>query len=153
IDLHRAGNNPQAGLERVTGKQELMKVVKSMDGGKTWAVGRFGALRSQARLPENVASPNTPDTWFAVNTHTNRDMPGMIRAEARDEAAANNLRDVVRGFLALAKLQTNSKPQLQAMVDSLEIGGANTTVSLSFMVPSEVFDLIGAIANQDAPRH
>src|SRR5262245_30080978 len=153
IDLHRAGNNPQAGLESVTGNEELMKLVKSMDDGNAWAVGRFDALRSQARLPENVASQIPPITWFAVNTHINGGIRGMIRAEARDEAAANNLRDVVRGFLALAKLQTNSKPQLQAMVDSLEIGGANTTVSLSFMVPSEVFDLIGAIANQDAPRH
>ena len=76
----------------------------------------------------------------------------MIRAEARDDIAANNLRDVVRGFLALAKLQTNSKPELQAMVDSLEVGGANKTVSLAFTVPSEVFDLIGAVANQTAPR-
>ncbi len=58
----------------------------------------------------------------------------------------------MRGFLALAKLQTNAKPELQAMVDSLQVGGADKTVSLSFTVPSEVFDLIGAVANQAAPR-
>ena len=153
IDLHRAGNNPQAGLESVTGNEELMNLVKSMGDGNAWAVGRFDALRSQAHLPDNVASQIPAITWFAVNTHINGGIRGMIRAEARDEAAANNLRDVVRGFLALAKLQTNSKPQLQAMVDSLEIGGADKTVSLAFTVPSEVFDLIGAAANHVAPRH
>jgi hypothetical protein len=152
IDLHRAGNNPQAGLESVTGNEELMNLVKSMDDGNAWAVGRFDALRSQAHLPDNVSSQIPAITWFAVNTHINGGIRGMIRAEARDEIAANNLRDVVRGFLALAKMQTNSKPELQAMVDSLEIGGANKTVSLAFTVPSEVFDLIGAVANQAAPR-
>ena len=152
IDLHRAGNNPQAGLESVTGNEELMNLVKSMDDGNAWAVGRFDALRSQAHLPDNVSSQIPAITWFAVNTHINGGIRGMIRAEARDDIAANNLRDVVRGFLALAKLQTNSKPELQAMVDSLEVGGANKTVSLAFTVPSEVFDLIGAVANQTAPR-
>src|SRR5205814_1997702 len=139
-DLHRAGNNPQAGLESVTGNEELMNLVKSMDDGNAWAVGRFDALRSQAHLPDNVSSQIPAITWFAVNTHINGGIRGTIRAEARDDVAANNLRDVVRGFLALAKMQTNSKPELQAMVDSLEVGGANKTVSIAFMVPSEVFD-------------
>ena len=152
IDLHRAGNNPQAGLESVTGNEELMNLVKSMDDGNAWAVGRFDALRSQAHLPDNVSSQIPAITWFAVNTHINGGIRGTIRAEARDDVAANNLRDVVRGFLALAKMQTNSKPELQAMVDSLEVGGANKTVSLAFTVPSEVFDLVGAVAKQAAPR-
>jgi len=144
IDLHRAGNNPQAGLESVTGNEELMNLVRSMEDGNAWAVGRFDALSSQAHLPANVSSQIPAITWFAVNTHINGGIRGLIRAEARDETAANNLRDVVRGFLALVKMQTNAKPQLQTMVDSLEIGGVNKTVSLSFTVPSEVFDLIGA---------
>jgi hypothetical protein len=151
IDLHRAGNNPQAGLESVTGNEELMNLVRSMEDGNAWAVGRFDALSSQAHLPSNVASQIPAISWFAVNTHINGGIHGLIRAEARDEAAANNLRDVVRGFLALVKMQTGAKPQLQTVVDSLEIGGVNKTVSLSFTVPSEVFDLIGGAANQPKP--
>src|SRR5262249_35110441 len=95
IDLHRAGNNQQARLESVTGNEELMSLVRSMNDGNAWAVGRFDALRSQARLPDNVASQIPAITWFAINTHINGGIRGMIRAEARDEAAANNLRDVV----------------------------------------------------------
>jgi hypothetical protein len=144
VDLHRAGNNPQAGLESVTGNDELMNLVRSMNDGNAWAVGRFDALRTHARLPESVASQIPAITWFAVNSHINGGIRGVIRAEARDDEAANNLRDVVRGFLALAKLQSGSKPELQTMMQSLELGGAGKTVSLSFTVPSEVFDLIGA---------
>jgi hypothetical protein len=147
VDLHRAGNNPQAGLESVTGNDELMNLVRSMDDGNAWAVGRFDALRANARLPENVASQIPAITWFAVNSHINGGIRGVLRAETRDDQAANNLRDVVRGFLALAKLQSGSKPELQAMMQSLELGGTGKTVSLSFIVPSEVFDLIGAFGN------
>jgi hypothetical protein len=147
IDLHRAGNNPQAGLESVTGNDELMNLVRSMDDGNAWAVGRFDALRARARLPESVASQIPAITWFAVNSHINGGIRGILRAEARDDDAANNLRDVVRGFLALAKMQSGSKPEVQTMMQSLELGGTGKTVSLSFTVPSEVFDLISAFGN------
>src|SRR5919198_780101 len=72
----------------------------------------------------------------------------LIRAAARDEESANNLRDVVRGFMALAKMQAGSRPEMQAMMQSLELGGTGKTVALSFDVPSQVFDAVGAIAGQ-----
>ncbi len=148
VDLHRSGNNPQAGLESVTGNDELMNLVRSMDTSSqnAWAVGRFDALRAHARLPENVMSQMSAINWFAVSGHVNGGLRGTIRAEARDDEAANNLRDVVRGFLALAKLSGGSRPELQAMMQSLELAGVGKTVSLSFNVPAEVFDLVGGAA-------
>lgn len=146
IDLHKAGNNPQAGLESVTGNDELMNLVRSLDDANAWAVGRFDALRAGSRLPENVMSQIPAITWFAVSGHVNGGLRGTLRAEARDDESANNLRDVVRGFLALAKLGSNAKPELQTMMQSLELGGSGKTVSLSFAVPAEVFDIIGAAA-------
>ena len=151
IDLHKAGNNPQTGLESVTGNDELMNLVRSLDNSNAWAVGRFDALRAQAHLPENVLSQIPAISWFAVSGHINGGLRGTLRAEARDDEAANNLRDVVRGFLALAKLGSGAKPELQAMMQSLELGGTGKTVSLSFAVPAELFDVIGAAAAQKKP--
>ena len=148
IDLHHAGNNPQKGLESVTGNEELMAIVRSMDDGNAWAVGRFDALGSHARLPDAVSSQIPAITWVSASGHVNGGIRGIVRAEARDDEAANNLRDVVRGFLALAKLQTGAKPELQLMMQSLELSGTGKTVALSFAVPAEVFDLIGAVANK-----
>jgi hypothetical protein len=148
IDLHRAGNNPQAGLESVTGNEELMGLVRAMDNGNVWAVGRFDALTAHARLPEAVSSQLPSITWFSASGHINGGIRGVVRAEARDDEAANNLRDVVRGFLALAKMSSGSKPELQLMMQSLELGGTGKTVALSFSVPAEVFDVIGAVANK-----
>jgi hypothetical protein len=34
------------------------------------------------------------------------------------------------------------------MTQSLELGGTGKTVALSFAVPAEVFDVIGAVANK-----
>jgi hypothetical protein len=68
------------------------------------------------------------------------------------------LRDVVRGFLALAKLQTSSKPEFQHFVQSLQLGGTGKTVSLSLDVPAQVFDALGAVlpkppaAKSQSPR-
>jgi hypothetical protein len=151
IDLHKAGNNPQTGLESVTGNEELMNLVKSLDNSNAWAVGRFDALRSQAHLPANVLSQIPAISWFAVSAHINGGLRGTLRADARDDEAANNLRDVVRGFLALAKLGAGAKPELQTVMQSLELGGTGKTVSLSFVVPAELFDVIGAVANSRKP--
>jgi hypothetical protein len=142
IDLHQSGNNPQAGIESVTGNEELMNLVRSLESGNAWAVGRFDALTSRARLPENLFSQIPAITWFSVTTHINGGVRGVLRAETRDDEAANNLRDVVRGFLALGKLQAGSRPEIQAMMSSLELGGTGKTVALSFDVPLQVFDLI-----------
>jgi hypothetical protein len=154
VDLHRGGNNPQAGLESVTGNDELMNLVRSMDSTSqnVWAVGRFDALRANSHLPENVMSQIPAISWFAVSGHVNGGIRGTIRAEARDDEAANNLRDVVRGFLALAKLSAGSNAGVQAMVESLELGGTGKTVSLSFAVPAEIFDIVGAAARGKLPR-
>ncbi len=148
IDLRQGGASPQTGLESVTGNEELMNLVRSLDSGNNvWAVGRFDALSSQAHLPDSVSSRLPAITWFSVGGHVNGGISGIIRAEARDDEAANNLRDVVRGFMALAKMQSGSKPELQAMMQSLELGGTGKTVALSFTVPAEVFDVIGAAAS------
>lgn len=142
IDLHQSGDNPQTGLQSVTGNEELMNLVKSLDSGNAWAVGRFDALQSHARLPPEVASRMPAITWFAVSGHINGGLRGTVRAEARDDEAANNLRDVVRGFLALGKMQAGGRPDVQAMMQSLELSGTGKTVALSFTVPAEVFDVI-----------
>jgi len=153
IDLHQGGNNPQTGLSSVTGNDELMALVRSLDSGNVWAVGRFDALASRARLPDSVTSRLPAITLFAVSGHINGGLRATVRAEARDDEAANNLRDVVRGFMGLAKMQAGSNPSAQLMMQSLELGGTGKTVALSFTVPAEVFDAVGGALNKGFPKN
>ena len=132
------------GGRNITHNAEVMGLVRDIDDGNAWAVGRFDALASRANLPPEVTNRLPPINWFAASGHVNGGLRGRVRAEAHDEAAAQNLRDVVRGFMALARLQSNATPELSTLVNSLEIGGDGKTVSLAFSVPSDVIDLIGA---------
>jgi len=153
IDLHQGGNNPQTGLSSVTGNDELMALVRSLDSGNVWAVGRFDALASRARLPDSVTSRLPAITLFAVSGHINGGLRATVRAEARDDEAANNLRDVVRGFMGLAKMQAGSNPSAQLMMQSLELGGTGKPAALSFTVPAEVFDAVGGALNKGFPKN
>ncbi len=132
----------QSGGENVTSNGELMALVREMETGNAWAVGRFDALADRAKLPVPVMNQLPPITWFAASGHVNGGLTGMLRAEARDEQAAQNLRDVVRGFMALAKLQAGSNPGLSGMLQSLQLTGDGKTVALSFSLPPEVLDAL-----------
>jgi hypothetical protein len=127
----------------ITSNNEMMELVGEIGSyNNAWAVGRFDVLASQAHLPEQVASRLPPLKWFAAAGHVNGGLSGSLRAEARDDQAAENLRDVVRGFLALARMQSGSDPRVQGLVNSLQLTGSGKTVALSFTVPSEVLQLI-----------
>ncbi len=134
--------------DSVEGNPEIMNLVKDIDDSNAWAVGRFDALMSQAKLPEGVASQIPAVKYFSASGHINGGLSALIRAEARDDQAAQNLRDVVQGFLALAKMQANSQPQFQPLLNSLQLSGTGTTVALSFELPSEVLDALAAAKQQ-----
>jgi len=138
IDLRNGGAS-------VMTNDEVMTRVRNIDTGNAWAIGQFDALSSKARLPEPMASQLPQITWVSVSSHINGGIRGVIRAETRDEEAANNLRDVARGFMALAKMQTASNVGVQTVMQSLELSGSGKTVTLSFSVPAEVFDALAAI--------
>ena len=119
--------------------------MRSLDrGGNAWTIGRLDVLRAVGRLPPQIATQLPAITWFSVSGRIDSDVSGTVRADTRDEEAANNLRDVVRGFLALAKLQAGGRPEWQTMVQSLELGGTGKSVALSFSIPGAMFDAFGA---------
>jgi hypothetical protein len=142
-DLVRNAIDLKDGGESVRANSEIMTLVRSLDRGNVWAVGRFDALAAQANLPPRVARELPPITWFSVSGHVNGGILGELRAQTRDEESAKNLRDVVQGALALARLQSDAHPEIAPVVRTLQLGGTGSTVSLSFEVPAAVIDLLG----------
>jgi hypothetical protein len=133
----------------ITSNNEMMELVSDISrSNNAWAVGRFDVLAAQAKLPEQVLSKMPAVKWFAAAGHVNGGISGNLRAEARDDQAAENLRDVVRGFLALAKMQASSDPRAQGLIDSLQLTGTGKTVALSFSIPAEVLDMIPKAGGQ-----
>ncbi len=133
-----------SGGQNVTANGELMSLVQDLDDGNAWAVGRFDALTSSGRLPEGVLTQLPAISWISASGRVNGGVTATIRAETRDDAAADSLRDVVRGIVALAELQGKSQPGVDTVLRSVQLGGTGRTVSLSFTVPAEVFEAVTA---------
>jgi len=141
IDTKASGNN-------VTGNANVMRLVRDFDNGNAWVVAHIEAVTSGNIIPQEIKQQLPPVTWLAVSGRIDDGVRAVVRAEARDEAAANNLRDVVRGLVALARLQAGAHPELSVLVNSLELGGQGTTVSLGVTVPPAVIDMLGTLRGQ-----
>ena len=145
IDTKAAGSN-------VTSNDEVMRLVRDIDDGDAWVVARFDAL-SGARLPAEVANQLPPINWFSARGFIGSGFEGQLRVETRDEAAAQNLQDVIRGFMALGRMQAGQHPAFGEFLNSVQLGGDGKTVSLSFSLPSEMIDALGALhAERSRPR-
>jgi hypothetical protein len=148
IDV-RAGTAPS-----VVTNGDLMKMIGNVESGNAWVVGRFDVLSNQAHLPSDVQRQLPALTWFSATGHVNGGLSGTVAAEARDGDSAKNLRQVVAGFIALARLQANSKPELNALVQSITLNNdTGNTVSVSFAVPAAALDALkGAGTTMHQPK-
>ena len=143
IDAGR-GNN-------VVSNTELMRQINEFDNSNAWAVGRFDALAQAGHLPAEISSQVPAIQWFSAAGHINGGVSGVIKAEARDEESAKNLHDILNGFLAMAKMQASSRPEIKTVVDSLQLAGDGKNISLSFSLPSELIDALEAMKKQPQP--
>jgi hypothetical protein len=145
IDARRENRN-------VVSNNDMMKLVNEIENANAWAVGRFDAIADKAGIPAEVKSAMPAISWFSAAGHINGGVSGSFKAETKDEATAKNLRDILGGFLAMAKMQAGNKPALQQLADSMVISGEGTTVALAFSIPTEVIDLLEGLAKGRHPQ-
>jgi hypothetical protein len=142
----QASIDARASNRNVVSNNEMMKLVNEIDNANAWAVGRFDAIASKVGLPGEVAAAMPAISWFSAAGHVNGGVSGSFKAETKDEATAKNLRDIMGGFVAMAKMQAGNKPGMQQLADSLIISGDGSTVQLAFSIPSEVLDVLEGLA-------
>lgn len=135
-----AGNN-------IVSNTELMQQVNELESSNAWAVGRFDAIARSGNIPSEIQAHLPAIQWFSAATHVNGGLSGVFKAEARDDESAQNMRDMLRGFLAMAKLHVGAKPELKGVVDSLQLSGEGKNVAVSFTLPSELLDLIESMGH------
>jgi hypothetical protein len=132
---------------------ELMAVVNDVRGtGNAWFVGKFDAITGAA-MPQAVRDHLPAVDLFAVSVHVNGGIRGALRADARDDKAAEQLRDVVRGAVAAGRLMAGQNKQMDAMLSSLQITGSGKTVGLTFSLPVEFLDVLNGIAAAQGLTH
>lgn len=144
--LIRGAVDLKSGGSSIATNDEMMALIRDLDSGNVWAAGRFDALTAQASFPSDVAQQIPSISLFSASAHIDSGVRGTIRAESRTEEAANSLRDVVRGFLALARVQASARPEFVTLMQSLQLGGAGKTVSMSFDLPAAALDALARLA-------
>ena len=144
IDLPAGGD--------VTSNPPMMDLLTHVqEGSNAWVIARFDDPAQMAWLPEEVQTRIPPMAAFAVGGHVNGGVRGTVTAEAHDEQAGQNLSEVVQGFLALARLQGGSQPQLSSVLDAFQLTSVGTTVTLSFDLPPEVLEMAFPEQSPDTP--
>ena len=141
IDAH-AGANLAAG-------GEMNRLVSAVDpSANAWAVGRLDGFQDMAGLPDQIKSQMPAVQWFSLTGRVDSGISGAVRAEARDDQSAENLRAVVNGALALARLNLGKDAKLDAIINSLQLSGTGRQVGLSFNLSSDVLTTLGAFASE-----
>jgi hypothetical protein len=139
------------GATTIASNDELMGMIADVESSSAnlWAVGRMDAIAHDPNLPPQIAAQIPSVKTFSASSRIDGGLSGILRAEARDDESAKNLRDVVQGFLALAKMQAGTKPEFDGLLRSVQLSGTGKTVAISFEVPNE---LIQAMSNKVANK-
>ena len=135
--------------QNITTNRDIMTLVRDNAGSTAWVVGQFDEISRRLRLPSAVAGQVPPVRLMSVKANINGGVKATIRAEAGDKAAADQLRDVVRGFISLLRLQATGKPQLENTLKTIELSGNDSTVRMSFAVSPETLKVIAPRPRRD----
>jgi len=132
-----------AGTASISSDGEFVRMLESVDQNSTvWAIGRPKAFSAGSELPTQLLQQLPDVKWFAASGHLNGGLQATVRAEGKDDEAGKNMREVLQGVLALARLQLNAKPELKPLLNSVQVEGHGNGVALHVTVPAEMLDII-----------
>lgn len=142
-------SNRVNGVASLQGNAALLALVATVKTGSTfWMVGDQTLL---AQMPQGIPAPGA-----AAGSGASMPLPNLksvvvtgdldpqvaleVTGEAVDEAAAKNLADVVRGFVALASLQASQKPELKELASAISVATEQNRVRVNARFPYELID-------------
>ena len=129
-----------SGAGAISADDAVMRLVRKVDAANTWVVANFEDLAAAKSLPGGVAGQLPAITWLAASGDVGDGLSAHVFAEGRDQRAAQDLQEVVRGFVALARMQSGQEAALSELLNSVELSSEGTTVTLSFAVPASFFE-------------
>lgn len=148
LGVKRAIDTRASGRGIASNTAMMQRIAEAKAGANVWAVGRADGLGStlggRGQLPGGLPAQLPALEWFAASGHFNGGLTATLRTEARDDAAAKNLRDVIQGMVGLGRLQAGQHPGLEALLSSLQLGGSGKLVTLSFAVPGELLEKLSS---------
>jgi len=146
--------NAGEGTASITSDGEFVRMLESVDQNSTvWAIGRPKVFQAGTEIPAQVMQQLPEVKWFAASGHLNGGLQATLRAEGKDEEAGKNMREVVQGIIALARLQMDAKPELKPLLNSVQVEGSGNGVALHLTLPAEMLDVIIKQAHATRGKH
>jgi hypothetical protein len=149
VEAAAAGRSEQT----LRGNATIMELLGKVKPGSTfWMVGDQSLL---ANMPKNVPAGGGQSLTLpglkslVVSGDVDPMIAVEVNGEAADEAAAKNLADVVRGFVALAALQANQKPELKELASAISVTQEQKNVRVNARVPYEMLDALQASTKKE----
>jgi len=125
----------------ITDNPALMKFVnEARQSGNVWAVGRLDAVMPADAMPDQLRAQLPKIQWLAVTADVDQALTGSLRAETTDAAAAEELRKVLNGAIAAAKLFAGANPPIASTLNSMQVSGQGADVRLSFTLTADAFE-------------
>jgi hypothetical protein len=132
-----------AGGQDVASNADMMRSISSVQGtGNAWLVGRAAQMTGHTQIPDQLRSQVEGIEWLSISANIDRDVRGLIRAEARDEESGQQLRTVLAGALAAAKMFGEQDVRLATALESVQTTGTGRNIELSFEISSALLDLM-----------
>jgi hypothetical protein len=126
---------------------DLMKFVAGVDpASNAWVTGRLDAVTRDANVPAVARERLAAVQRFSLSARVDGGLTGVLRAEARDDQSGEDLRSVVRGGLAAARLMGGQNAKLDVAINSLQLSGSGKELALSFTMPPDILDVANGIA-------
>ena len=134
------------GGEGLRGNAAMTALLETVRPGSTfWMVGDQSVL---GQMPKGIPAPGgegqsmslPPLKTVVVTGDLDPVVSFEATGEAADGAAAQNLADVVRGFVALATLQAHQKPELKQLASGVSVTTDQNKVRISARFPYELLD-------------
>jgi hypothetical protein len=133
------------GLRSNAAMTALLQTVRP--GSTFWVVGDQSVL---AQMPQGLPGPGGDGQAMSLpplkTVVVTGDLDPVVSfeaiGEAADAAAAQNLADVVRGFVALATLQANQKPELKQLASGVSITTDANTVRIAARFSYELLETL-----------
>jgi hypothetical protein len=136
-----------ADRQDITGNADLMGYVAQMElGSNAWVVSRVDAMTNTPGMPDQMRSQVDAVDWFMANANVNSGVSGTLRVEAKDDQAAEQLRDLVRGGIAAMRLMSGEDQRLAPLLNSIQLTGTGRTVAVQFSISPDVLDVINGLA-------
>ena len=131
--------------EDVTRNTDLMKLIANVSSaGDAWMVSRFDVASQASGLAPQLRDQLSGVQWLWLAAKVDRNVEGRLSAEAKDDEAAANLRAVVNGALAAARMVAGGKEKsVDGLLNSLAATGTGKSVDVSFTVPIEMVESVG----------